>query len=269
MNQLSLKQIQYKSLEILKKVDNICTKNNLTYFLAYGTLIGAVRHKGFIPWDDDIDIMMPRKDYNLLLQYFYDNQKSIYPLKVLNVETTKNYPYMIARIIDDRFTVIENRVKVNYGLGLFIDIYPLDALGENTLEIKYTLRKTNFYVQAIKCFLPEDKNLKGLNHYKAIVLRMFISKSKEYYIKKLISIIKKKNYERSKCVGCVVWENDCYEKSLVEKTMKMKFEDAEFPVPVGYHEMLTQIYGNYMELPPENERIGHHEYQAFVKDQYL
>lgn len=266
MKELSISEIQKGSLEILKIVSEVCKKLELTFFLAYGTLIGAVRHHGFIPWDDDIDIMMPRKDYELLINYFHINSQKLYPLKIINMDNEEKYPYMITRVIDERFIICEKNIN-EYGLGLFIDIYPLDGVGNNKKENKKILKKTRLYLSSICLFIPENIKIRYLQKLKRRILRTVLKrKGKKYFMQKLNNFVKSRDYDKYKYIGCIIWENDCYEKSLVEKTMLMKFEDAEFPVPIGYHEMLTQIYGNYMELPPENERIGHHEYRAFMKD---
>ncbi len=130
-NELSTREIQDVSLEILKQVADICEELNLRYYLMYGTLIGAIRHHGFIPWDDDVDIMMPRPDYERLLEFFEKNK--IGDLTVFSHENNDRYPYMIARISDDRY-VIECENEESIGMGVFIDIYPFDGLGNSREE---------------------------------------------------------------------------------------------------------------------------------------
>lgn len=122
MKELNLKEIQSASFEILKKVVEICESNNINYSLAYGTMLGAIRHKGIIPWDDDIDIMMSRPEYDKLMVYWKKHVAELSPLRVMNMDTVKNYPYMITRISDDRYWLdVDN--EENFGLGIFIDIY--------------------------------------------------------------------------------------------------------------------------------------------------
>ena len=107
--ELSLSEIQAGSLRILKTIDKVCNILNLRYFLAYGTLIGAIRHKNFIPWDDDIDIMMPRDDYKLLIDYFIKHKDELTPLELFSYYNNPKYPYMISRISDNRFYLdVEN-----------------------------------------------------------------------------------------------------------------------------------------------------------------
>ena len=130
---LTLQETQQIALEILHTVAGICEKLELRYYLVYGTLIGAVRHYGFIPWDDDVDIMMPRPDHDLLMEYL-DEHISEYPhLEVFNRKTCPEYPYMITRISDSRYELVMENEKP-FGMGIFIDIYPYDGLGNTKKE---------------------------------------------------------------------------------------------------------------------------------------
>lgn len=133
MKELTTREMQEVSLEILHTIASICEKQHLRYALIYGTLIGAVRHKGYIPWDDDVDIMMPRPDYDSLLQYLKENIADYPYLKVFNREECPEYPYMITRISDQRYR-IEMENEKPFGLGVFIDIYPYDGLGDTKQE---------------------------------------------------------------------------------------------------------------------------------------
>ena len=133
MKEISIKEAQKAMLEILKKIDEICDEQNITYFLMYGTLIGAVRHKGIIPWDDDIDIMMPRDDYDKFINYFLKYQDELKPYELYSQKNRKNYPYIIARISDSRY-ILDSKNEKDYGIGLFVDIYPFDGMGNNKEE---------------------------------------------------------------------------------------------------------------------------------------
>ena len=137
---LSIREIQEVSLEILNVIANICEEQDFRYVLIYGTLIGAVRHQGYIPWDDDVDIMMPRPDYDNFLKYMKLHISEYPNLRVFNRDECCHYPYMITRISDDRYTIcMENEEP--YGMGIFVDIYPYDGLGNTKKEaIKYGLK---------------------------------------------------------------------------------------------------------------------------------
>ncbi len=177
---ISSRESQLIMLDILSDFDEYCDKNNLRYCLAYGTLLGAVRHKGFIPWDDDIDVYMPRADYETLKKnYPADNPNSY--LKYQHYSVDDNFPYMFARIADSR-TNIENslRMKPKYH-GLWIDIVPVDGLWENPLLHPVYWAKLNFlkYLQrAIAYYDPKKKTFN--NTIKGLLLVLFRREGKHY-----------------------------------------------------------------------------------------
>ncbi|MBQ8445584.1 MAG: LicD family protein, partial [Opitutales bacterium] len=121
-----LKQIQ---LGILDKVHEFCEKNGITYFLSSGTLIGAVRHKGYIPWDDDLDLYMPRADYDKFIKLFSANSPE--NTKLLSLETDKKYQYPFAKVIDDRTEMVETAVGESFKIGVYIDVFPVDSVPDN------------------------------------------------------------------------------------------------------------------------------------------
>ena len=128
--ELTFREVQLGAYEILKVIARICDEHGWKYFLTYGSLIGAVRHNGIIPWDDDIDLMMPRPDYEALKKFFIENADELFPLKLFDSSVVEKYPHMISRISDIRYHLIfEN--EVDYDIGLFVDIYPLDGVGNN------------------------------------------------------------------------------------------------------------------------------------------
>ena len=133
INVEELKQVQ---LDILKFVDEYCKKNNLKYYLAYGTLLGAVRHKGYIPWDDDIDLLMFREDYEKFVTSFKDER-----YKVFATEVNAKYPYPFAKV-GDTTTYFEEEIKDVMDTGVNIDIFPLDYLPED--KVKSVTKKRNF-----------------------------------------------------------------------------------------------------------------------------
>ena len=138
--ELSIKETQAISLEILHTVAEICESQNLRYVLVYGTLIGAIRHHGYIPWDDDVDIMMPRPDYDELIKYMKEHIQEYNHLEIFNHDVCDKYPYMITRISDNRYE-IEMVNEKPFGMGVFIDIYPYDGLGMTKKEaLSYGLK---------------------------------------------------------------------------------------------------------------------------------
>lgn len=270
--ELSLMEIQQESLKILIKIHEICRKENLTYYLAYGSLIGAIRNNGIIPWDDDIDIMMPRTDYDKLEAYFCKHKEELAPLQMFGPKLDERYPYMINRISNHDY-VIDTENEENYGLGIFIDIYPLDALG-NTLK-EAEKRKSKSCKLASLCFLSTRLTFTKGNTKSPLKLLLklpafCISKimGKKHYFNALERIAKEKRYSDADYVGCVVWASDDGNKGVFEKkwlgTGKLhRFEEHEFCIPDDYDSILKKLYGDYMAPPPESEQIAHHFYKAY------
>ena len=272
---LSLHEIQQESLKILIKIDEICKNENLTYYLAYGSLIGAIRNNGIIPWDDDIDIMMPRPDYDKLATYFHIHKKDLMPLQLFSPYNDERYPYMINRVSNSDYE-IDTDNEENYGLGVFIDIYPLDALG-NTLKEAESHKKKSCGLASL-CFLSTrlaftkgntTSKLKMVLKFPAFCVAKLAGK--KYYFNALDKLAKEKKYTDAQYVGCVVWAADDGNKGVFEKKWlgtgkRHVFEGYEFCIPDDAHNILKKLYGDYMKLPPESERIAHHFYKAFRRE---
>lgn len=269
---MSMKEIQSVSLEILKKIANICDQEGLKYSLAWGTLIGAVRHKGYIPWDDDVDIQMPRPDYERLKEYFNKNADALYPLRLFD-NSVNGYPYMLARVSNDDY-VIDTINEKSCGMGIFVDIYILDGTGDTYEDAWNYASKTCKYPRLI--FLSTRKyyhfgTTKGFlkRLFKVFVFIYAKIMGKEYFERKLLSIISQKPYDQKDYVGCVSWcERPKYaviKKSEFEDMIDFQFEKYKFKGPREYDKYLRIWYGDYMQLPPEKERIYHHLYKAYKK----
>lgn len=142
--------MQEGALNILKKLDGICREQGLRYFLFYGTLIGAIRHKGFIPWDDDLDVAMPRPDFDRLVEYCRRHREELLPMRLMTVDDNPQYVYPIARFSDTRYRVKYQGIR-DYGLGLFVDIYPLDGCGDTEEEARAWVQQPMRDVKFINC----------------------------------------------------------------------------------------------------------------------
>lgn len=273
MNQpLTMDKIQKVSLEILKHITKICDENGFKYCLMYGTLIGAIRHKGYIPWDDDVDIMMPRPDYEALLLYLKNHPQRLGRYQIFNRTTHKDYRYTITRIADSDY-VIDTGDKYSCGMGIFIDVYPYDGLGNNPGEALAILKDARrlcdcLYQTVWQSVLPpanislHSKIFYFINHLKNKLLggKRILNK---------IENLRRYEYDESEYVGPLWYftkpERVLFKRNIFENMIKVSFEDSEFNVPRDYHEVLTQEYGNYMELPPIDQRIYHHHYKAYKK----
>ena len=258
---MSTEDKQQASLSALLYLDRFCRENNLRYYLAYGTLIGAVRHKGFIPWDDDVDIHIPRPDYEKLLTRFEDPTGNF---KLISCFNDKEYNIPYAKIQNMNTARVLNKGKLDHQ-GIGIDLFPLDGLPEdlqyaekafsraNEKWLKVANRLERFRVIWPHSVLDYCKMLTG----KTAFAVGYISKAVQKFSKGMFDC----EYEDSDKVATVVgiysnrltvFDRDWFEPCELE------FEGYKLVCPKNYHEILTASYGDYMKLPPEGERISTH-----------
>ena len=264
MEELTLKEIQSESFDILRKVKEICEENQINYFLYYGTLLGAVRHKGFIPWDDDIDVAMPRQDYERFLQYCRDNSESIKPLELIHFTTCKDYVFSIARLSDSRYNSDYSNTK-DYGLGLFVDLYPVDGFDDNDVKHAKKIKRMVRKIYYLGCKKPVMSSSGIKNLFKRlyfVYVRMF---SLNKLLRKFDKLSQKYKFEtgpRRK----IIWDGRVsFDMDQFESFTQVDFEGEKFSVPAQYDKVLTMLYGDYMKLPPEEARVGHHYYKIWRK----
>ena len=277
MRELKLEEIQQASLAILDEIDRICAKQHLTYYLAYGTLIGAVRHHGFIPWDDDLDIMMPRADYEKLRRYFKKKYEG--KLKLCTRADTDRYIYGIYRVVDPSY-VFENtnEYELGYDGGAFIDIYPLDAFGgegpEEEKRAAKVFRKINAMNQVYGSWMKPGAKTKiwrkPVKYLCWLYVKLF--KGGKKYCRRIDrdfrDIIEEEFSPDDAYVGVVAWDDRVvrYRREWFEETARLPFAGREFSVPADWDDVLKTYYGDYMALPPEKDRHPQHDYRLYAKD---
>ena len=267
MKQIDLDDIKQIELNILLEFDTFCKEHNLKYMLAYGTLLGAIRHKGFIPWDDDIDVCMPRDDYEKLYELL--KGKKIKERYRLISYRDNSAIYSFFKIVDDH--TVANEVMVNSGeqLGLWIDIFPIDGCPEDKKKASRLLKKAVFCRRLIN--LSNCRIGTGTTKWKAILKipvalfgRLIDSRK---VAKHIDDLPQKYNVNSSTCVasfqGCD-GEKEQMPSSFLE-TIEVEFETHMFPATKEWDYYLTSLYGNYMELPPEDKRVQH-SMVAYYKD---
>lgn len=273
MQELTLREIQLETLKNMKVIAKICDENEIKYCLAFGSLIGAIRHNGFIPWDDDLDIFMSGPDYEKFKTYCFCHKDELKPFELFTPETHSDYPYMIGRFCNTDFNLVAENERP-CGMGTFVDIYPLDGFGNDMSFIHKKVKMIKlpascYFLVSQRHFKPTERN--GLNVSKFLLF--FIAKilGKKFFYKRLIKNTRLFNYENSKYVACMRWlvdnEKEVFEKSDIENTMLHKFEDAEFNIPVSYNKILSNYYGDYMQLPPIEKRVGQHFYKIYRKNE--
>ena len=262
--QLSLEEVKKIELNILVEFSKFCNQHNLKYYLAYGTLLGAIRHNGFIPWDDDIDVIMPRPDYDKFIELTGYN-----PIKE-NLETRlyKNclHPniYPFAKVINKNTIVYEKgKAKKNIS-GLWIDIFPLDGYPEDKDTVEDHFNK---YMKL--------RHLQDLATTNPFTIRQSLPKKfiKTFFIAPFVKLTGIKNlckkidenaqiysYNDFNLVSDFTWGDNLtsyIKKEELEPAVEVEFEGCKMKAPKGWKEYLTRLYGDYMQLPPEEDRIPH------------
>lgn len=272
MKKINIDERKKLEFEILKYIKRICVENNLKYFLNYGTLLGAVRHNGFIPWDDDVDISMPYEDYRKLIKII-NNDNSNY--KILNPYEIDEYYYLFSKVVDTRTYLVEKNLKPLKDNGICIDIFPLNKFpNEKKQAIKYcrkTSKKLNHYNR--QCWTTKyyvnDNKLKSLIKRFVFFPEYLVYRDKLKSKNKMLNLFEKYNDSNSDYVGFVSTENPerkILRKDIYEKLIDIDFEKEKFKVPKSYDILLKSLYGDYLKLPPEEKRCFPHNSDAYYKD---
>lgn len=253
-------------MDIAKAVVSVCDKHGLTYYMLGGTMLGAIRHKGFIPWDDDIDFGMPRKDYERFLELATEELPK--HLKIVNYRNDPKYMYYITRILDTETKVIEERIgNENKYTNASIDIFPIDGTPNNPIARKIYFFRV-MYHRALMALCYKDsidtKRKRGAMEKLLlwVMVRLPVEKLTTPYKQKckIDKLLRKQKVEGSKYIGNIMGAYRTREIVPVEyygQGAYYPFEDTQFRGLEKYDEYLTYTYGDYMQLPPEDKRKTH------------
>lgn len=244
-------------LDIVIEFDKICKKHNLKYFLDSGSLLGAIRHKGFIPWDDDIDIAMPRNDYEKLL--LLKDEFSL-PYMLQTPFTDSDYAYSFAKIRNVNTTFASEAFIYNkYNQGCFIDIFPYDQYDINKSEILYSQMRTLTAALSV--------SMKRTNPYYRCSDILSLSLLEKYSTKEIYTMIQNvaknakndsKEYITSLVLPMTHFKKKAYKTVWFEDTINTSFENIMLPIPYYSHEVLSTIFGDYMQLPSDEDKAKCH-----------
>lgn len=251
MQILSKEEIQNVLLDIMQYFHDICEKNNIYYVLCSGSCLGAVRHKGFIPWDDDIDVFVPRSHYEKLINILKDYGVRYVPL---TYELSDKYYYPFCKLIDANTIANQEEFNPIANMGLYIDIFPVDGLpadAKNRGKHINVVRKFSKLI-AIKNAVHTANPIKNL--IKRIIGSFY---NNQKLCKKINALAVKYPEETSEFAMDIVWGTKPFLYSDVSARILVPFEDRWFYIPENYDNYLKTIYGDYMQLPPEDKRVTH------------
>ena len=265
-----LKQIE---LDILTKIDHVCRKNYFCYSLCGGTLLGAIRHKGYIPWDDDIDIAMPRDDYDKFLNYCISNEKEC-GFRIVSTVNDKRYAYLFAKACALNTVIEEENFNPNGAdVGVYVDIFPIDGLGSKEEA------KSNFEATRFKRELLVARNWKRFFRSKThawyiepvrfafwlmsrfVRANTLIEKIDQYYLRFPLS-----QSEYAAVVCGSYREKEILPIEVLNTFTEVEFEGKRFMAFEKYDDYLRSIYGDYMKLPPKDKQMSHHMFKAYIND---
>lgn len=257
MIQLTSEEYKKRLLSVLIKIDKICRENDIRYAIFYGTLLGSVRHGGFIPWDDDIDIAMTRKDYSLLRKYIADHPEL--ELNFIDADNQKDTIYICGKICDKKTVVKEGCFKSVDGLGAFVDVFPLDNLPDDDKERKRFKSHARHMAKIVQHSAQLNPGKpRGLKHAILLYLSFVYSHCFSTYktIKRLNKYCVKYNNIETVHVG-VPYVVPYFKKTDLEELIDLPFEGHMFKGPKNYDSVLRDTYGDYKKLPPPEKRINH------------
>lgn len=256
--QITIDEIRAIQLEILDDIHNFCIEHNISYSLGGGTLLGAVRHKGYIPWDDDIDIMLPRQDYE---RFIRDYPGSHPHHQLQTYKNDKSYWLCFAKIYDSR-TVLE---EVNIKTGIYVDVFPIDGL-PNSSDLKEYTKRYSYLSWLIFC------TTRRYQMSSSELLKCYIRKayylSRNRCIRRLENLLFSNPFDTSEYAGAIVGrylEKECMPSDVFKSYIKLPFEGRMYYAIKDYDAYLTKHYGDYMQLPPLDKRTSNHDFNAWWK----
>lgn len=255
-----IQELRNIQMAILDNVHQFCEQHHLLYFLSSGTLIGAVRHKGYIPWDDDIDIYMPRADYERFLQLYQDSQGIF---KAIDPNRDSDYYYTFAKVIDTRTLMIEKETK-GFEIGVYMDIFPVDYVTDNLKERERIFKRKRLLYKIRRCKISKENPLYSRLAYLCYRSLPISLSTINKMIRKLI-IRKEPTTTVCNMTEAGPSIKGCFPAADIADNIDILFEGKQYKTMSGYHDYLERTYGNYMELPPEDQRVTHH-FEAYWMD---
>ncbi len=258
-----LTPLQQKLLDMLSWFHEFCVSNHLRYYLIEGSMLGAARHHGFIPWDDDVDVGMPRRDYDRLMEIFSDSNNK-YVLETPYSQKS-DYIYPCSKLYDATTTYVEKARKI-CKRGIFIDVFPLDGMGNTIEESKKYYEKIDFLNMLLAtrvCALSKDRAfVKNASIIVSRIIPDFIIPV-QTLLKRIDTQCKQKDYDDCEYVTCAMStyrDKEIIERSVYGEPQLYDFEDIQVYGVEHYDEYLAHIYGNWRKLPSKEQQMPRHNY---------
>ena len=274
MKEMTTREVQLVCLELLKDVHEFCIEHDIHYSLSGGSLIGAIRHNGFIPWDDDADIQMPRPDFDRFIKTY--KSKRGFQLYAREKDNGSDVYSRIARVFDVENTYVDQMAEpvVDRQVGVWIDIIPVDGAPNTKDKANKYIKEVKRREQLVSCYATSKATLSDISKFPSTVERVkFVIKKiigffiPNKYIDVFVEFSRKYDYNKTSFFyatphyGIREWQP----KNVMENFMLHKFEDTELYIMTRYDLNLKSLYGNYMQLPPKERQIVHEIYKRYWK----
>lgn len=262
---LSINEIKDILVEELENLHEFCNNNGIRYYLSGGTLLGAIRHQGFIPWDDDIDLIMPRSDYMRFIELTKHGMGENY--RVFSSYTNNHHVYPFIKVCDKRTKLREFRHKNADGMGVFIDIFPMDGISDEQTVADKQLTKILFLRTCLKyaCTSVFTSTNFLLTLPRLIIIGLCKAVGCNRIIRLIETLAVSSDFDTSDMAAVLVWgykQKERIPRSIFEPQVLVKFENKSFYTTSGYDTYLSNLYGDYRMLPPEAKRIRKHDYEV-------
>jgi lipopolysaccharide cholinephosphotransferase len=263
----SLRDAQLIMMDVLKEVHRICENNDIKYFLSDGTLLGAVRHKGFIPWDDDLDISMLRDDYEKFLSVAMKELSEEFFLQTFDTDPNYKLYHIPLKVRHNKSVFIEeDEDNRKYHQGIYIDIFPIDRVPDS--KSKFFIQSKLSKLLVIMKMKMSTRDFPSLNFFVRTFFQVLGLGISYKFIKKILFSTHKWNKESKSNLYYhgveLLWSN-VFKAEHLFPLKKIKFEDSEFWAPNKPEEILTIMYGDFMKLPPEDKRMYHAKFIGMKK----